>query len=224
MEYNTQRELLKISEYGRNVQKMIEYTMSLEDREQRNKAARTVVAIMSSLNNPQKLDTPEFKQKIWDHLFMITNFKLDVDSPFPKPDPEIKESEKFKCSYPNKYIKFRQYGKNIETMIEQAIAFEEGAEKEALVRYIANHLKKLYISWNRDSVTDEVILEHLAVLSDGKLKLSENVRLENTRDIIAVNTRKKSSTGPVDNKTNKHRDNKNWKKKPYSNGKMNNNN
>jgi len=218
MEYNTQRSLLKISEYGRNVHKMIEYALTLEDREERNKAARTIVAIMASLNNPQRLDTQEFKQKMWDHLFMISNYQLDVDSPFPKPDETLKEEVKFKCAYPNKYIKYRQYGKNIENMIDQAIALEDGAEKAALVLYIANHLKKLYISWNRDSVTDEVILEHLSVLSGGKLKLPENTKLENTRDIIAVNTRKKSpsGSGPGDNKINKYRD-KNWKKKSSSN-------
>lgn len=217
MEYNTQRTLLKISEYGRNVHKMIEYAITLEDREERNKAARTIVAIMASLNNPQRLDTQEFKQKMWDHLFMISNYRLDVDSPFPKPDVAAKEDEIFKCSYPNKFIKYRQYGKNIENMIDQAIALEDGAEKEALVLYIANHLKKLYISWNRDSVTDEVILEHLSLLSGGKLKLAENIKLENTRDLIAVNTRKKSPTGGAgENKSNKYRD-KNWKKKNNSN-------
>lgn len=217
MEYNTQRPLLQNSEYGRNIHKMIEYTLTIEDRERRNKAARTVVAIMGSLNNPQRLDTAEFKQKIWDHLFMISNYQLDVDSPFPKPNPDVKESEIFKCSYPNKYIKYRQYGKNIENMIQKAIEFEDGEEKDTLVKYIANHLKKLYISWNRDSVTDEVILEHLSILSDGKLKLNENVRLENTRDLIALNNRKKTSSGSsLDNKTNKYRD-KNWKKKSNSN-------
>lgn len=222
MEYNTQRSLLKISEYGRNVHKMIEYALSLEDREERNKAARTIVAIMCSLNNQQKQDTAEFKQKMWDHLFMMSEYKLDVDSPFPMPDPEIKENEKYKCSYPHKYIRYRQYGKNIENMIEQAIAMDEGEEKEAVIRYIANHLKKLYISWNRDSVTDEVILDHLAILSEGKLKLGENVRLENTRDIISANIRKKQSPGGAgEGKGVKHKD-KNWKKKQYGNSKGNN--
>jgi len=214
MEYNTQRPLLNISEYGRNVHKMIEYAMSLDDREERNKAAASIVAVMCTLNNPQKLDTAEFKQKMWDHLFMMSDYKLDVDSPFPKPNSDAKEYDKFQCSYPNKYIRYRQYGKNIENMIAEAINYPEGDEKENLVRYIANHLKKLYISWNRDSVTDEVILEHLSILSDGKLKLAEHMKLENTRDLIAANTRKKTPTGggQGENKSNKYRD-KNWKKK-----------
>ncbi|MEI6122538.1 MAG: DUF4290 domain-containing protein [Bacteroidota bacterium] len=222
MEYNTQRSLLRISEYGRNIEKMIEYTCTIEDRERRNRAAKTIVAIMCQLNNPQRLDSAEFKQKIWDHLFMISEYKLDVDSPFPKPDPNIKEIEKYKCSYPHKYIKFRQYGKYIENMIVKAIDYEEGEEKESLVLLIANHLKKLYLSWNRDSVTDEVIVEHLSILSEGKLKLSENIRLENTRDLIAMTTRKKNTSNkPVDNQNGKYRDNKNWKKKINANNSSN---
>ncbi|MCK9612073.1 MAG: DUF4290 domain-containing protein [Bacteroidales bacterium] len=212
MEYNTQRSLLSITEYGRNVHKMIEYALTLEDREQRNKAAKTIVAIMASLNNPQKQDNVEFRQKIWDHLFIISNYQLDVDSPFPKPVPGEHENEKYACSYPNKFIRYRQYGKNIENMIEKVKEYDEGPEKDALIKYVANHLKKLYISWNRDSVSDEVILEHLSILSDGQLKLPENVQLENTRDILVFNNRSKKSGGYGDNKNNKHRD-KNWKRK-----------
>lgn len=215
MEYNTQRPLLTITEYGRNVHKMIEYAMTIEDRDRRNKAAQTIVAIMTQLNNPQRLDTSDFKQKMWDHLFMISNYQLDVDSPFPKPNPDVKEMEKFVCAYPNKFIRYRQYGKSIENMITKAIDFPEGEEKEALIRFIANHLKKLYLSWNRESVSDEVIFEHLSNLSNGKIKLDENTRLENTQNLIAVNNRKKVSNTnprPSDNQNlNRSRDkNRKW--------------
>jgi hypothetical protein len=220
MEYNTQRPLLTISEYGRNIHKMIEYTMTIEDRDRRNRAAQTIVSIMAQLNNPQRLDTSEFKQKMWDHLFMISGYQLDVDSPFPKPNPDVKEMEKFKCAYPNRYIKYRQYGKNVENMIQKAIDYPEGEEKDALIRYIANHLKKLYLSWNRESVTDEVIFEHLSNLSQGQIKLDETTRLEHSSNLIAINKSKKSVATKPDNKNGKYRDN-NWKKKNYSN---NNNN
>ncbi len=221
MEYNTQRTLLRISEYGRNIEKMIEFAITIEDRDRRNKAAKTIVAIMTQLNNPQKLDSSEFKQKIWDHLFMISEYKLDVDSPFPKPDPNIKELETFKLSYPNKFIKFRQYGKHAENMIVKAVDYEEGPEKEALILLIANHLKKLYLSWNRDSVTDEVIGEHLSKLSDGKLKLDENVRLDNVKELITTTPPRKRTQGggkSGDNQGGKYRDNKNWKKKGAGSG------
>ncbi len=221
MEYNTQRPLLRISEYGRNIEKMIEFACAIEDRERRNRAARTIVSIMSQLNNPQRLDTQEFKQKMWDHLFMISEYKLDVDSPFPKPDPNVKEMVKYKLAYPNKYIRFRQYGKHVENMIVKAIDYAEGAEKDLLVKQIANHLKKLYLSWNRDSVTDEVIADHLLTLSDGKLKLPEGVRLENVRDLIALTTvKKKPMAGrPGDNGRYRDNNNKNWRKRIGSNGK-----
>jgi len=216
MEYNTQRPLLSISEYGRNVHKMIEYALSIEDRDRRNRAAQTIVAIMAQLNNPQRLDTQEFKQKIWDHLFMISGYQLDVDSPFPKPNPDVEELEKFKCAYPNKYIKYRQYGKNAENMIQKIIDLPEGEEKQALTRYIANHLKKLYLSWNRESVSDEVIFEHLSNLSEGQIKLDEKFRLEHSSNLIAINKSKKVVTNKPDNKNGKYRDN-NWKRKSYSN-------
>jgi hypothetical protein len=216
MEYNTQRPLLTISEYGRNIHKMTEYAMTIEDRDRRNRAAQTIVSIMAQLNNPQRLDTTEFKQKMWDHLFIISDYKLDVDSPFPMPNPDVKEMEKFKCSYPNRYIKYRQYGKNVENMIQKAIDYPEGEEKETLIRYIANHLKKLYLSWNRESVSDEVIFEHLSNLSGGQIKLDENTRLEHSSNLIAINKSKKSVVTKPDNKNGKYRDN-NWKKKNYSN-------
>jgi len=221
MEYNTQRPLLTISEYGRNIHKMIEYAMTIEDRDRRNRAAQTIVSIMAQLNNPQRLDTTEFKQKMWDHLFMISDYKLDVDSPFPKPDPDEKEMQKFKCTYPNKYIKYRQYGKNVENMIQKAIDFPEGEEKDVLIRYIANHLKKLYLSWNRESVSDEVIFEHLSILSEGQIKLDENTRLVHANDLIAINKSKKSvASKSGENKGGKYRDN-NWKRKNYSNNNSN---
>jgi hypothetical protein len=222
MEYNTQRPLLTISEYGRNIHKMIEFAMTIEDRDRRNRAAQTIVSIMAQLNNPQRLDTSEFKQKMWDHLFMISGYQLDVDSPYPRPNPDVKELEKFKCAYPNKYIKYRQYGKNVENMIQKAIDYPEGDEKEALIRYIANHLKKLYLSWNRESVTDEVIFEHLSNLSQGQIKLDENTRLEHSSSLIALNKSKKSDVSkPESNKNGKYRDN-NWKKRnPINSGKSN---
>jgi len=214
MEYNTQRPLLTISEYGRNIEKMIEYALTIEDRERRTKAAYTIVAIMAQLNNGQKNENAEFRQKMWDHLFMISKYKLDVDSPFPMPNPDIKEMEKFKCNYPNKFIRYRQYGKNIENMIQKAIDHPEGEEKEALIRSIANHLKKLYLSWNRDGVSDEVIFEHLSNLSGGQIKLDENTRLELASNLISVTPPRKKVTNnrPSDNQNNKFRDkNRRWK-------------
>ncbi|HNW99382.1 MAG TPA: DUF4290 domain-containing protein [Bacteroidales bacterium] len=189
MEYNTTREQLPIKEYGRNIKKMIEYAVSVEDREKRNKLAKAIVSVMSQLN-PQMRDNNEFKHKLWDHLFILSNFKLDVDSPFPIPSQESIDAKPEKISYPSYNISFKHYGKNIEKIIKKIVEKEDGPQKDALTIAIANHMKKSYLNWNRESVDDEVILQHLEMLSEGKLKLKEEMRLNNTRDILAVSKRR----------------------------------
>jgi len=189
MEYNTTREILPITEYGRNIKKMIDYAITVDDREKRSKLAKAIVSVMSQLN-PQMRDNNEFKHKLWDHLFILSEFKLDIDAPFPVPNKITIDHKPEKISYPTYNIAFKHYGNNIERIIRKAIEMEEGAQKDALVKTIANHLKKSYLNWNRDSVTDEVIASHLELLSQGKLKLGEEVILSNTRDILANNKRK----------------------------------
>lgn len=190
MEYNTQREQLSIPEYGRNVNKMIEFTLTIDDREKRSRAARQIVMVMGQLTNAAR-EGGDFKQKLWDHLFIMSDYKLEVDSPFPNPGPPLAENRPVKPSYPHQKINFKQYGKSVEKMIEKTIEYEDGKEKETLTRYIANHLKKMYLNWNRESVQDDLIGKHLSMLSNGKLQLSEDTRLETTIDIIARNKKKK---------------------------------
>ena len=184
MEYNSQRSKMNISEYGRNIQKMIEHIMSVEDREKRNQLAKATIQVMGQLN-PHLRDVNDFKHKLWDHLFIMSNFQLDVDSPYPIPSPETLKKKPEQLSYASNNITFRHYGRHIERMIEKATEFEEGEEKDALVKMIANHLKKSYLTWNRDAVTDEEIASHLHKLSQGKLNL-DNVKLSNTQDIISA--------------------------------------
>jgi len=184
MEYNSQRSKMNISEYGRNIQKMIEHIMTIEDREKRNQLTRATIQVMGQLN-PHLRDINDFKHKLWDHLFIMSNFNLDVDSPYPIPSEEILNKKPERLRYSSNNIKFRHYGRYIESMIEKACEFEEGEEKNALIKMIANHLKKSYLIWNRDTVTDEEIASHLKVLSKGRLILDENVKLNNTQDILA---------------------------------------
>ncbi len=186
MDYNSTRENLIIPEYGRNVQKMVAYVMTVEDREKRTTLCKALVNIMAQLH-PEQRDTADYRHKLWDHLYMISNFRLDVDGPFPAPSPEERKGRPQRIPYPQEVIKFRPYGKNIAKMIEKATTFEEGPEKDALVKNIANHLKKSYLNWNRDSVNDELITNHLAELSGGKLKLSEDTRLTHTNELLARN-------------------------------------
>ena len=194
MEYNSQRSKLIVPEYGRNVQKMAEHLLTVEDREKRSQMAKTLVQVMGQLH-PEIKGTPDARQKLWDHLHIITNFQLDVDSPFPKPSQELLDKKPNPIPYSQENIPFRHYGKHIVRIVEAVSEMEDSVEKENLTSAIANHLKKAYLAWNRDSVTDEIIADHLSRISKGKLKLSDTARLQNTSDILARQRSKKKFNG-----------------------------
>lgn len=191
MDYNTQRNRLQIPEYGRNIQKLVEYALSVEDKDQRTRVAYFIVNIMAQMN-PSVKESGDYRHKLWDHLHIISDFKLDVDSPFEAPSPEKLTQRPERLPYGSQRIRFRHYGKNLNAMIDKAVEFEDGEEKKALIQIIANHMKKSYLTWNRDSVNDELILKHLEVLSDEQLDL-ENVRFQSTSDILKKNKKKTSA-------------------------------
>ncbi|HRS53504.1 MAG TPA: DUF4290 domain-containing protein [Bacteroidales bacterium] len=210
MEYNTTRDKLILPEYGRNIQKMVQYALTIEDREMRNKAAKAIVAAMGQINHQNK-DTADFKRKLWDHLFIISEFKLDVDSPYPKPDPnQFVNVKPQKVSYQNNNIKFKHYGYNIQRIIEKVSEYPEGEEKEALIIHCANTLKKMYMIWNRETIPDETIASHLEILSNGKLKLKESVKLEQLQSL--KNKKRKFNNGNKYNNTYNQKNYKNQKK------------
>ncbi|MFK8296661.1 DUF4290 domain-containing protein [Capnocytophaga canimorsus] len=171
MEYNTERSPLIIPEYGRHIQKMIEKAVQIEDREERNNTARGIIGVMGNLN-PHLRDVPDFQHKLWDQLFIMSNFELDVDSPFEKPTPEVLSKRPDRLSYPQNFPKYRFYGNNIKKMIDVCVSWEEGEMRTALAYAIANHMKKSYLNWNKDTVEDEIIFQHLHELSNGKINLS----------------------------------------------------
>ena len=173
LEYNSERSTLIIPEYGRHLQKMVEHAVSIKDDEERNRVAKSIIAVMGNMN-PHLRDVPDFQHKLWDQLFIISDFKLNVDSPFPKPSREILEEHPDPLDYPQNFPKYRFYGNNIKRMIDEAKKYEEGEFKEALVLAIANHMKKSFLNWNRDAVDDNVIFEHLKELSDGDLNLKNS--------------------------------------------------
>lgn len=183
MEYNTQQPKLRMSEYGRNIQKMIDFALALENRDERNNAAQAIITIMGQLN-PHLRDVTDFKHKLWDHLFIISNFKFDVDSPYPKPTPETFQTKPEKVKYPSRDIRYKHYGKAVEALIRKAVEMEDGEMKTALVEQLAHMMKRFYLTWNRDSVNDELIVQHIVELSKGKLKLADNFRFKYTNDII----------------------------------------
>jgi len=170
IEYNTEREHLIIPEYGRHIQKMVAHAISLEDQEARNNCAKSIISVMGNLN-PHLRDVPDFQHKLWDQLFIISDFKLDVEAPYPKPSREELAERPEPLDYPQNFPKYRFYGNNIKRMIDVAIGWEEGDKKDGLVMTIANHMKKCFLNWNKDTVEDDVIFKHLFELSEGKVDL-----------------------------------------------------
>lgn len=189
LEYNSERPHLIIPEYGRHLQKLINQAVAVEDRDERNKMARYIITVMGNLN-PHLRDVLDFQHKLWDQLFVMSNFKLDVDSPYPILSREVLQMKPDKLAYPQAFPKYRFYGNNIKYMIDVANKWEESDLKNALIKVIANHMKKSYLSWNKDTVKDEVIFEHLYELSDGKINLLEgSEELINTSDLLRTNQR-----------------------------------
>lgn len=216
-DYNTTRPQMIIPEYGRNIQKMIAHAVELEDKEERNKMANAIISVMGQLN-PHLRDIVDFKHKLWDHLFIISDFKLDVDSPYPIPDKEIILKKPERLNYPQKDIKFKHYGKTIEILIEQAILIEDAQEKKALLAIIANLMKKTYLTFNRDSVNDELIISDLKMLSKNKLQLEDDFQFISTDNILALDKNKKTTQSSTKkNKKNNNQRNKqnNNKKRKY---------
>jgi hypothetical protein len=185
-EYNSARNQLVFSEYGRNVQRLVEYLGTIEDREERNRKANTVIAIMGNLN-PHLRDTTDYKHKLWDHLFAMSNFTLDVDSPYPIPTPETINTKPERVPYLGNLSRFRFYGRNVQSMIENAAAMEDGEEKQYFINMIASFMRNSCKNWNDENLSAEAIAEHIDVLSEGQLKvnpddltLSEVARYQNS--------------------------------------------
>jgi len=197
LEYNSERPLMIIPEYGRHVQKLVNHCIALESTEERNEMAKAIVDVMGNLQ-PHLRDVPDFKHKLWDQLYIMSDFKLDAKSPYPQPSKEELQEKPEPLAYPKFSSKYRYYGKNIQTMIDVALSWEEGDMKEALVFSIANHMKKCYLNWNKDTVDDDVIFKHLLDLSDGKLDLRNSEEdLSETKDLL----KKRNSQGQNTTKT-----------------------
>lgn len=206
--YNSQRSKMIIPEYGRNVQNMINFACTVEDRDERNKIAKAIISVMGQLA-PHLRDIDDFNHKLWAHLFIMSEFKLDVDSPYPKPSPESFMSAPERLNYPTNNVKYGHYGKTVERLIDAAIEYEDGEEKDFLVLRIANLMKRSYAQWNQNSVKDEVILSDLKNLSKGKLELKNPDLLESTQEILKTlggNTNNKRHQNKK--KNNKNRNNK----------------
>ncbi|WP_439128264.1 DUF4290 domain-containing protein [Polaribacter sp.] len=207
LEYNSERPLMIIPEYGRHIQKMVDHCVALEDEEERNKMAKAIVDVMGNLQ-PHLRDVPDFKHKLWDQLYIMSDFKLETKSPYPIPSREELQEKPERLPYPKYASKYRYYGNNIQTMIDVALSWEEDEKKDALVYTIANHMKKCYLNWNKDTVDDAVIFNHLYDLSDGKLDLrNSEEELSDSKNLL----RKRNSQGQNNTKNHKKQHNNNNK-------------
>ena len=209
IEYNSERPKLIIPEYGRHIQKMVDQAIAKETKEERNKVASSIIAVMGNLN-PHLRDVTDFQHKLWDQLFIISDFKLDVDSPYPIPKREELQEYPQSLEYPQNFPKYRFYGNNIKRMIDVAIGWEDGEKKEALVFTIANHMKKCFLNWNKDTVEDDVIFKHLFELSEGKLNLKGTE--EELLDTMTILSNNKSYGAKKTTKTTKNTKGRTWKK------------
>lgn len=195
LEYNTERAQLIIPEYGRHFQKMVDYAVSIADREERNRIAKAIISVMGNLQ-PHLRDVPDFQHKLWDQLFIMSDFKLDVDSPFPITSQEVLQQRPDPLEYPQNHPKYRFYGNNIKRMIDVAINWEKGDKRSGLEYAIANHMKKCYLNWNKDSVDDQVIFQHLYELSDGQIDLAaDGENLTDSGQFLKTRSAKSNRSG-----------------------------
>ena len=203
-DYNTTRKKLILAEYGRNVQNMVKYIVELPTKDERNRYAQVVIDLMGFLN-PHLRDVADFKHKLWDHLHIISDFKIDVDSPYPKPSEDAIRFKPAPMPYPQQRIKYKHYGKTVELMISRAKAIEEPQRKQLMVQSIANFMKMAYVTWNKDSVADETIIKDLREMSNGTLQLEENVNLQR----VEVRQAAPANRQRNNNQNNKSRQNTN---------------
>ncbi|WEK68163.1 MAG: DUF4290 domain-containing protein [Candidatus Chryseobacterium colombiense] len=206
MEYNTQKTQLHLPEYGRIIQQLVERCKELPTKEERSEMAMAIIDFMGQ-RNPQLRDEENYKHKLWDHLFILANYDLDVDSPYPFPTREQLAEKPKRMEYPKLQGDFKFYGKSILQLIEKAIELEAGDEKEALIEVIANNMKKSYNVYNKEHVTDDVIFRHLKELSENRLDLTGIETLEKSKIYYTGNNRNNKS-GNNNNNNNKNQPNK----------------
>ena len=172
MKYNTQEKNLPMPEYGRAVQKMVDHAITIEDRAERQRCADTIIAVMGNMY-PQLRDMPDFKHKLWDHLAVMADFKLDIDYPYEVSSADTLHPTPQRIAYPKGNIRYLHYGRCVQEMIQKACGMPEGEERMQLLRLIAAQMKKEYVLWNKENVEDRKIIEDIYEYSGGKIQLSE---------------------------------------------------
>lgn len=204
MEYNTEREKIVISEYGRNIQVMIRHLMDIEDRRQRTEAAYFIVSVMAQMN-PQVKESNDYQHKLWDHLYIISDYKLDVDGPYDPPTPEMQKKKPEHVGYQKNNIRYGHYGQYIYDVVKKVKEMEDGPKKQAILINIANQMKRDYLNWNRDTVNDLLILDDLYKISGEEIALPMDTKLIPTNEIL---NKQNSSQQQQKKKNNNNNNNK----------------
>jgi hypothetical protein len=213
-DYNTQRSRMALPEYGRNVQKMIEHIKTIEDRDERNRAARAIIQVMGNLN-PHLRDVGDFKHKLWDHLALISDFELDIETPYPKPERSKFTEKPKRVPYHQGAIRHMHYGRVIQDMIGAVALMDDSEEKNVLIKMILNQMKKSYLTWNKGQVSDEAIILDMLEMSGGSLKVQEGTKLMEARELVPQQQKKKSPMTGKNKKKQLKPHNKNKQKNRY---------
>jgi hypothetical protein len=186
MDYNTNRDKLRLPEYGRNVQEMVNIIKNTPDREERNRLAKSTIQLMGNMN-PQLRDVVDYKHKLWDHLAVIADFDIDIDSPYPLPTQAEIHQKPMKMKYSNPdEIRFKHYGKILEDMVRKTTQYPDGEEKYALIATVANQMKKSFLTWNRETVSDDVIFSDMLAIACNRIKIPEGLKLKDSREILRI--------------------------------------
>ena len=181
MEYNTTRNHLTMKEYGRHIQKMVEYLLSLEDKEERQRNAYAVIELMGFLN-PHLKNVEDFRHKLWDHLFLISDFTLDVESPYPIPTKETLRARPERLRYPKRYPRFNHLGKNIEVVIDKALNEENPEKKQGFANAVAYYMKLTYSNWHKELMHDDAIQQELSTITKGELEFNNRPFVKHRAD------------------------------------------
>ena len=192
MDYNTNREKLILPEYGRHIQKLVDHMKAIEDKDERSRFAHALVPIMAQVNTNIK-ENGDFKHKLWDHLYIMADFDLDIDAPYEMPKREVLNKKPDRLPYTQGKFKKKHYGKIIQKMMDQIDKYE-GEEQDALVELLANQLKKSYVKWNKESVNDDVILNDFVELAEKDINFKEDIKLVEAREIMSKPSKKKKVT------------------------------
>jgi len=213
MHYNSQKSQLVMSEYGRNVHQLIDLAILEPDMEKRTRMVKGIIELMGQLN-PHLRNVEDYRHKLWDHLFLISDFKLEVESPYPYPQKEVLFAKPEPLDYPKGILKHRSYGENILKLVDKAKKTEDPAKKEALAKIIANYIKVVHTNWIKENVSDEQVKNELNTLSEGELKLSDNSQLGK----FFVQRTTPTNNNNNRNQNNRHRNNGQNNSSKNSNG------